>query len=72
MAGLQNNSTKQSNQNNGKGKSGSGKKWYRPKGQSNSSKGKNNNNQPKGRELKFHLHGADNSKKAETFERIKE
>lgn len=31
-----------------------------------------NSNQPKSRELKFHLHGTDSSKKSERFEKIKE
>ena len=72
MAGLQNNLSNKSGQGNGNKKSGSGKKWYRSKGGNNSSKGKNSNNQPKSRELKFHLHGTESSKKAETFEKIKE
>ena len=48
----------------------SGKRHFKPRyGNNQNSK---NNNQPKMREMKFHLHGTDSSKKAETFEKIRE
>ena len=75
MPGLQNsNSGSGSNQRSQRnGNKSSGRKWYRSKSGSNNqtTKGKANN-QLKAREMKFHLHGTDSSKKAETFEKIKD
>ena len=72
MPGLQNSSSNKGSQGSGNKRNGSGKRWHRSKGGSNSSKSKPTNNQQKTRELKFHLHGTESSKKAETFEKIKE
>ena len=71
MPGIQNNSSNKSGQRNGNKNNSSGKKWYRSKGGNNPSKNKAANNQQKARELKFHLHGTDSSKKVETFKKIK-
>ena len=75
MPGLQNNNngsgSNQRSQN--RGTRSSGKKWYRSKSGSNNQTTKvKANNQPKVRDLKFHLHGTDSSKKAEMFEKIKD
>ena len=72
MPGIQNNSSNKSGQRNGNKNNCSGKKWYRSKGGNNPSKSKTANNQQKARDLKFHLHRTDSSKKAETFEKIKD
>ena len=75
MPGLQNNNngsgSNQWSQN--RGTRSSGKKWYKSRSGSNNQTTKAKaNNQPKARELKFHLHGTDSSKKTEIFEKIKD
>ena len=71
MPGLQNNSGNKNTQRNGN-KNSSRRRYFRPKNGSNSTAKNKTNNQLKVRELKFHLHGTESSKKAEIFERIKE
>ena len=72
MPGLQNNNSgsgsNQKSQRNGN--KSSGKIWYRSKSGNNNQTTKKANNQIKAREMKFHLHGTDSSKKAETFKKI--
>ena len=73
MPGLQNNKngsgSNQRSQN--RGTRSSGRRQYKSRSGSNTQNTKTNT-QPKSRELKFHLHGTDSSKKAETFEKIKD